>query len=373
MAAVPLLGLDEWLLALYNGDAQLLWHQRWLLGTVVSTGLDHQVVKAQTGWDMCRTFLIASPDHDVYADECSVDNPELVSFRHCRVRLPPPPGIGARSMYRFSEDPTGTCRQEYMAAARVAADELFTAWSDAMVVAGRPAVPIPAGGAFRPLCNVTDLLARLGRAQLALAPAVAVAPSEVVVPLPPPVAYGPDGVVIPPPVLTGSSLADAAAVAAKWVVMESTTSATRGDTYLFSGTEIVRGRRGIGSVNGIDCAIFNLQGDDLEKFKGAEAGEDDRLHAGTSRTADGVDVSSTVNAVPCWTAVPMGWRHSPGSDAWAGAQDKLQLQCLADSGASDCRMVCRLHKPSQRRCNRSPSFLGEFESAVSGQAGSARS
>ena len=185
MTAVPLLGLDEWLLALYTGDAQLLWHQHLLLGTVASTGLDPQVVEAQTGWDVGQTFLIATLDHDVYADECSADNPDLAGFRHCRVHLPPPPGIVARSMHRFSDDPPVMRRQEYMAAARVAADELFTAWSDAMVVAGRPAVPIPAGGAFRPLCNVTDLLARLGRAQLALAPAVAVAPSEVVVPLPP--------------------------------------------------------------------------------------------------------------------------------------------------------------------------------------------
>ena len=148
MAAVeiwPLWGLDEWLLALYNGDAQLLWQQRLLLGTVVSTGLDHQVVKAQTGWDICRTFLIASPGHAVYAYECSVDNPDLVSFSHCTGRPLLPPGIGALPMYSFSEEYTRTRRQEYLAAARVAADGLFTAWIDAMVVAGRPAVPFHVG------------------------------------------------------------------------------------------------------------------------------------------------------------------------------------------------------------------------------------
>jgi len=59
--------------------------------------------------------------------------------------------------------------------------------------------------------------------------------------------------------------------------MESTISATRGDTYLLLGTEMVKGRRGIGSVNGIDCAIFKLQRDDLEKFRGAEAFGDARL------------------------------------------------------------------------------------------------
>ena len=264
MPPLPLLGLDEWLLALYNGDAQVLWHQRLLLGTVVFTGLDPQVVKAQTSWDVWRTFLIATPDHDVYADEYSADNPDLAAFKHCSVRLPPPPGVAARSMYRFAEDPTAARRLEYMAAARVAADELFTAWSDAMVAVGRPAVPLPAGGAFVPLGNVTDLLARLGRAPLAGAPAALVVP-------------GPGVPVILPPALGGVAPAAAVAVAVQWVVMESTSSANRGDAYLLLGTETVRGRRGIGSVNGTECAISDLQGDDLEKFRGAEAFGDARL------------------------------------------------------------------------------------------------
>ena len=80
MAAVPPLGLDGWMLALYNGDARLLWHQRLLLGTMVLASFDPQVVKARTGWDVWRTFLIATPDHDVYAEEYSADNPDLAAF-----------------------------------------------------------------------------------------------------------------------------------------------------------------------------------------------------------------------------------------------------------------------------------------------------
>ena len=264
MAAVPPLGLDGWMLALYNGDTRLLWHQRLLLGTMVLASFDPQAVKARTGWDVWRTFLIATPDHDVYAEEYSADNPDLAAFKLCNVRLPPPPGVASRSWYRFAGDPTAARRLEYLAAARVAADELFTVWNKAMIAAGRPAVPLPAGGAFVPLCNVTDLLARLDRAPLAQVPAAMVFP-------------GPGVPMILPPSLGGLVPAAVPAVVAKWVVMESTTSASRGDTYLLLGTESVRGRRGIGTVNGIDCAIFNLQGDDLEKFKGAEAFGDARL------------------------------------------------------------------------------------------------
>ena len=44
-----------------------------------------------------------------------------------------------------------------------------------MVAAGRPPVPLPVGGALLSLCNVTDLVARLDRAQPSLAPAGTVA------------------------------------------------------------------------------------------------------------------------------------------------------------------------------------------------------
>lgn len=110
-------------LALLNyGEAPLTWHTRLLLCEV-----SHEC------------WVCATPDHDVYEEQLSIHNPDLVDFRFLGSTGVVPPDIPAASIYGFQ--PMGPMT---LAGLRAQANAIAVAARALLPAAPQPPVLVPA-------------------------------------------------------------------------------------------------------------------------------------------------------------------------------------------------------------------------------------
>ena len=248
MAAAPAAaaaGPPQWAFVLYAEPGPALWHQRLILGSLRGSSADK--------------VLIMTPDYDVYLEDYNLNaNVDVLTVRRSAVRWPPPAGVPRGAVYRFAREPNAVQMAQAQAEAVTEANREFL---EEAAANGRPVV-LPAGGALEALPAV-GAGGVVAQAAGAVAGAVA----------------GGGAVAVPAAAGVGAAVAGGAATAQKWVVAESSAKRTRGDDVTLDGTETLSGRRGLKTEQGEEYFIYDLAGDDLNEFKGAEAFADARLLA----------------------------------------------------------------------------------------------
>lgn len=187
---------------LYDLPPPDLYHERYILAAC-ACGRGYHVV--------------LTPDHDVYAEQISLENDDLSGFR-IAVGNQLPAGLDGNNTYRIRN------------------------------------LPDPA------------MMNQLRRDALHTAAAMAAVPGA------PPGAYGPlvQPAAVPP---------QAAPLAQDdvWVRIESEAGHARGEIVILDGSEVVHGEVGLKTVGGSSFAIRKMKRGDVDKFKGAEASADARL------------------------------------------------------------------------------------------------
>lgn len=171
--------------------------------------------------------VVLTPDHDVYAEQISLENDDLSSFRIAE-GLQLPAGLDAMNTYRMRN------------------------------------LPDPA------------MMNQLRRDALHTAAAMAVAPGA------------PPGLA-PPPALPVGPVPQPGAPQAQdevWVRIESEPNHVRGEIVALDGSEVLHGCVGLKTIGATSVAIRKMKRSDIEKYKGAEASADARL---LGLTFQGVD------------------------------------------------------------------------------------
>lgn len=107
--------LRMWASVLYNVPGPAVWHQRYLIGRVVSLGSEPSAKD---------TWMVATPDADIYEEDLGGTSVDMQAVRYAAVRRPPPPGLPRGSCYRFAVAPGAAQRQGWRAAAEEVALEV---------------------------------------------------------------------------------------------------------------------------------------------------------------------------------------------------------------------------------------------------------
>ena len=158
--------------------------------------------------------IILTPDFETYAEQISLENQDITSFR-IGVGGQLPAGLHAGNTYRFRALPDPDLLGQLRRDAAQAAAAMQVAPGGVAGMAAPVALPIPAA-----------------------APA---APDEI------------------------------------WVRLESTAHHARGDEVRLDGTEILHGDVGLKADGGVHYAIRKMKRGDVDKYKGSEAAADARL------------------------------------------------------------------------------------------------
>ena len=267
----------ERILVQFPDDQDELWHERLLLACVVGP-----------------EWVVVTPDDDV----------QIQDLREVEVRfLGPnrrlPRGVKGENAYMvyFPNQPNNYWLDTEIADYMLEGQKLATLEREsrglpAELNPGRRATgkqgPQAAAGGAGPAAG--DAVADPGT------PAVG-APAAVAVP--PAAAAAAPGV----PAASGALAAVVPGTASRWVVAESGPDRPRGQEVVLNGFELINGRHGI-KMDGKDgYFIFDLQDDDIEIFRGAEAGGDARLmpvvfHGKVRRRRAWRDVVALLSAVP---------------------------------------------------------------------------
>eukprot|EP00959_Pyramimonas_sp_CCMP1952_P090517 1894908-Pyramimonas_sp.AAC.1 len=140
MAAAPPRA-REWAFVLY-GDDEHLWHQRLILGLV---GLSDS------------SYVILTPDGDVYAEDYGDDSVDVAAVRFSGAWAAVPAGVPPERVYRFRQQPTAQERARALADAQAEAQaecqRIAAARGDPGLLANlvflRP-LPVPGGAAAAP-------------------------------------------------------------------------------------------------------------------------------------------------------------------------------------------------------------------------------
>ena len=227
--------MQQWAYVLYADPGEVLWHQRYVLGTVACS---------------VPGTVIATPDHDVYLESLCSPVADIAAVRWNTHHRPSPPGLRRARVYRFGAVPTQNRLDQYYIAAEAVAAEAITEQLGARAV--------PVTGAF-----------------VRFTPGLA---GAIVPPLPPPAAppAPSDGGRIDSP---RSFVGDAhPAAIVKWVAVESIGGYSRGEEVTLNGAEVIKGHVGLHrSSTGEYVAIRNIHGTNETVYKGQEAGGDARL------------------------------------------------------------------------------------------------